>query len=216
MSSVLKELGLDPVVTGTLHASFDLVAAGRSARAAFRSASGSLTASLWGGSIGTARLDLAGLGVPRWLLGRKRPSGRANIVCAIVPLKLKNGRATSGSIVIETDDVQVVGHGAIDFRNDTIELIFQPQPKRKDLINIVTPFAIKGKLSSPKIEIQKGGVPIRAVEEVVALPLNLLGLIVKGRQRNVTTKGRQQTKHKPCQIIQHKKAKPKSRHRRSR
>jgi len=47
-------------------------------------------------------------------------------------------------------------------------------------------------------------------------PVNLLGLIVKGRQRNVTTKGRQQTKHKPCQIIQHKKAEPKSRHRRSR
>ena len=203
MTSVLKELDLDPVVTGTLNASFDLVAAGRSARAALRSVNGSLTASLWGGGIGTSLIDLAGLSVPRWLFGRTGPSGRANIVCAIVPLKLKNGRATSGSIVIETDDVQVVGHGVIDFRDDKIALAFRPQPKRKDLINIVTPFAINGKLSKPTIEIQKGGVAGRAVEEVVALPLNLLGLITKGRQQEVTAKGGQkEEKHKPCQIIQ--------------
>lgn len=65
MSELLKELRAGPLASGSLNASFDLVATGDSMDALFRSASGNLTASLWRGSIGTGLLDLTGLNFPR-------------------------------------------------------------------------------------------------------------------------------------------------------
>lgn len=125
----------------------------------------------------------------------------------VVPLQLKNGRASTTATVIETENVQVVGNGTINFRRDRIAMNFRPQPKRQNMVRIVTPFSLEGDLSNPAISIPRGKVAGRVVGEVVTLPFNFLGAIAGSRSR---------AEHKPCQIIQTEKRKPTRKRRRSR
>ncbi len=194
---ILKNLGAPPIVTGSLTTSFTIAGAGSSATSIARTLSGKMSASIRGGSVGTNLIDLSGLNLVTWLT-TKTDKNTVKLVCARMPFSFKNGRGTTGSLVFETDNVQIVGGGAVDFRKDTINLRFQPIPKRKQMVDIVTPFSVIGKVSKPAIKTEQSGAG-RAVAEVITMPFNILGLIVTGGEKK-------QAKHKPCVVPKDAKA----------
>jgi hypothetical protein len=94
--------------------------------------------------------------------------------------------------VLETRNVQVAGVGYIDFRGDQVNLGFKPQALQRQFIKIAQPFAIQGKLGSPKVSLT--GAPVAgAVVGTLASPLKLLATIVQPR---AGTPGRV-----PCKIV---------------
>jgi hypothetical protein len=94
---------------------------------------------------------------------------------------------------METDDVQVVGVGYIDFRQSEVNLRFKPKALRQQFVKIAQPFAIRGPLNHPQFRLT--GAPVAgAVVEVLAFPFNLLDTIVQPGPRDP---GRA-----PCRVIQ--------------
>ena len=193
IGAVLKELKSSYPVSGALQVSYDLTGAGNTIAQIPRSLDGSASVSLRNGWLGTSLLDLAGLSLPAWLLTRTPGGNQANLVCMVAPFGFDKGKATTRGFVMETDNVQVVGVGFIDFRGNEVNLAFKPKALRQQFIKIAQPFAIRGPLSHPQLRLT--GAPVAgAVVEVLAFPFNLLGTIVQPGPRDP---GRA-----PCRIIQ--------------
>lgn len=189
IGSLLREFGSSYPVRGALHASFDITGAGNTMEQIPKSLNGSLSVSLRNGTIGTSLIDLTALSLPRWLM---TSAGRsANIVCLVAPFSFARGRAATHGLVMETNQVQVVGVGYIDFNADVIDLRFRPQALRRQFINVARPFAFQGPLSHPRLTLT--GTTSRAMTEVLAFPFNLLGTIILP---SAGTPGR-----RPCHII---------------
>jgi len=189
IGALLREFGTSYPVRGVLHASYDLAGAGNTMEQIPKSLTGSVSLSLNNGTIGTSLLDLTAISLPQWLM---TSAGRsANIVCLVAPFAISRGRATTHGLVMETNQVQVVGVGYVDFRADTIDLRFRPQALRRQFINVARPFAFQGSLSHPRLAIT--GTTSRAMTEVLAFPFNLLGTIILP---SAGTPGR-----RPCHII---------------
>ncbi|MEP3277528.1 MAG: AsmA-like C-terminal region-containing protein [Stappiaceae bacterium] len=192
LGTLLKELGISAPVTGTFYMSYDGSIVGTTMRSWVRSLNGRITASLWGGRVQGRVLDLTGLNLVTWLFAKHDKSNTAKLVCAVAPLRVKNGVAHGKSIVIETDNVQIVGGGSINFKTGALGLSFMPRPKRKQAIDIVTPFSIDGTMQHPKVIAHKGR-GSRAFAEVVSMPINLIGRIFGGGKLV-------NPKQKPCRI----------------
>jgi AsmA family protein len=178
VGKLLSELGAQQIASGSLNAEFDL--SGTAARNAFAgSASGTLTASLWGGSIGTNLIDLTGLDYVSWAFTRQRDSS-TKLTCAIFPLHLKRGTASASRIVVETENVMIVGKGTINLARDRVHLDFEPIPKNRNTLSVATPFTVSGSLRRPEVEIDKQAKGRRIATEFVGLPFNFLANLMRG------------------------------------
>lgn len=175
---LMAELGVKVPISSTVYASLDLTATMGTAADLLRSMSGKLTASLWGGYLPDRMIELSGLSAFTWLVSGTSDS-RAKLVCAKLPLQFKSGRAASRSLVVETANVQIVGGGNVDLRAGTLDLAFVPRAKKKQLVQIVSPFELKGQIAAPELIVKEAGAG-RAVGEVLSLPLNLLGHVFQG------------------------------------
>ena len=117
----------------------------------------------------------------RWMF--TAGAGGAKLVCADVTLDFNDGLARAKPIVIETDNVQVVGGGSIDLPADSIALRFNTRPKRHELVNVATPFSVVGKLSKPVVKIDAGVIVGRVLGESLTAPFNVLGLLLPRRAK---------------------------------
>ncbi|WP_428673808.1 AsmA-like C-terminal region-containing protein [Roseibium sp.] len=178
LARLLKELGITSPVTSTVYSSFDINAGTTSSAGFLKTMSGRVTTSLWGGNIPTEMIDLAGLNLVSWLFPPEdKQSGK--FVCAVLPFSFKNGVASGKAIIIETGNVQLIGEGSVDFRDETLDLKFAPRPKRRQAVDVISPFEVKGQLGKPEV------VPIhaaagRALGEIISLPFNLTSRIFGG------------------------------------
>jgi hypothetical protein len=189
MGSLLTSLELTPLVTGNLDSTFDLSILVNDRKSIFGSLNGKLEASIWGGGLGNRLIDLGGQNAVRWMFSG---NGEARLVCAVVALDFSNGRGTARPIVVETDNVQAVGAGEIDLAADSIALSFSTRPKRRELIDVATPFSVKGKLTEPVVEVAPGVKAERVTKETLTLPFNVLGLLLP--------RGQSKEKHRPCVV----------------
>lgn len=119
-------------------------------------------------------------------------SGDTRLTCADTSLAFKQGVGKIEKLVIETENVQLVGGGAINLKDERINIAFQPRPIHKKILEMASPFVVAGPLSSPKISLKPGGAGSRAVAETVTLPLHLLGALLGS--------GTAKADRKPCVV----------------
>ena len=175
MGSLLASLEIRPLLTGALNSAFDLSVLIDERTAISRSLNGNFEASIWGGVLNSRVIDLGGQNIVRWIFSG---GGEAKLVCAVVVLDFSDGDGKAKSIVIETDNVQVVGAGRIALAADFISLNFSTRPKRRELIDVATPFSVSGTLMEPVVKIAPGVKAGRVAQEALTLPLNVLGLLL--------------------------------------
>lgn len=151
--NILRSAGVAIPASGTLRANFDVIGQRSSLDAFLDTMTGAATVSMTNAKIGTSVLELAGLGVFPWLFSKELKQGYTDIVCIVAPLHIKNGRVASKATVIETQRVQIVVNGAVDFHQDTINLLAKPRPLGRPLTRGAWPFSITGPLSKPVVGI---------------------------------------------------------------
>lgn len=178
LGALFSVLDIDLPVQGIFEADFDVASSATSTKAAIGDAKGDLYMRIVDGVIGNRLIDLTGLVLPSWLLAPSARTGTSRIECLHAKLDFVPGRATLQSAVVQTDDVIVNATGVIDFRSDTMNIEATPRALRPNLVPIVSPFAIRGSLQSPKVVLEGGGAIARGVGEVLALPFNTLGTLL--------------------------------------
>ncbi|MCC6870614.1 MAG: AsmA family protein [Burkholderiales bacterium] len=82
------------------------------------------------------------------------------LACAVVNLPIANGVARSDrSLALETTKVGVAASGILDFRNETLDLVFAPQVRKGislDVAGLTGLVRLTGPLASPRVTVDVG------------------------------------------------------------
>ena len=151
-----------PPISGSLRGSVELTSSGESTAAWLANASGSLAATLSGGTI-SSKLD-AQLGLDAVKMLRTLISGDAALPlpCAALRLDLRGGRARVLGLVLESSNTRVSGTGSIDLRSgNAIDIVLTPSPLQPGLFDLRRSIRLTGPL---------GKVQRSLVERPVKLP----------------------------------------------
>lgn len=178
VAALLDQFEAEPLLSGKLHARFELDAQADTAKAIAAQLSGSLEVALTEGVLGTRLIDLAGQDLISWLFSGGA-NGVARLTCAVSGVAFEQGIGTFRSLTLATENVQLTGRGSLNLGTETLDIGFQPHPLHEHLVNVVTPFKVEGPLSSPEVtEITAGDIAGRAALETVTLPLRPLDLLI--------------------------------------
>ena len=89
---------------------------------------------------------------------RVDPASASRINCGIGHFTLTDGVLTDRGILLDTTRVRVRGTGRVDFRDESIAMRLQPQPKQAQFFSLATPIEVSGSVTDPKIGVNAGDV----------------------------------------------------------
>jgi hypothetical protein len=157
IGEILDSVGLGIDAYGKVTANFDVSGDTASVKSFLNSAEGNATIRMTNGRVATSLVELAGLGIVKWLFSEELQQGYTDIVCINAPIRLSGGGASSSAIVAETKSVQLVIEGNANWRNDTIAVRAEPRPVGRPLARSAFPFEVHGQLSKPDFKLNIGG-----------------------------------------------------------
>jgi AsmA family protein len=157
LENLIGRGGADPPLEGGLYGRAQLSGVGDSVRGAAASANGVVTAVIPRGEIRQALAELLGIDATKGLfLLIAKNQGETPIRCAVAEFRARGGVLTAQRLVFDTGVVLSVGHGQIDLRNETVNLVLEGKPKKFRLVRIAAPITMKGSLVSPKFGVDIG------------------------------------------------------------
>lgn len=149
--------GAHPLIEGTMEARARLHGPGDSIHKAATAASGSVTIVVPRGAVRKAYAELSGIDVTPGLfelLGKDRSD--TGLRCAVAHFQARSGTLVSEQLMVDTDPVQITGHGSVNLNTEGINFVIQGHPKSLKLIRLRAPILIGGTLAHPHVGIQAG------------------------------------------------------------
>jgi uncharacterized protein involved in outer membrane biogenesis len=147
-----------PISPGQVAARLDLQGQGASLATVLGSASGTVALSMKEGRISNlldARLGLNPAKILRLLIAGDRSIA---INSADVTIDFEKGTGTSKNISVDTEQTRVVGTGSISLRDETIDLLLTPHPKKPGLFSMrSSAIHIEGTFKHPQVAVVKIG-----------------------------------------------------------
>lgn len=142
-------LGEKPAVTGTADLRVDAAGAGTSVRQFMAGLDGTLRLVSEKGHIESALLNIASADVMS-ALPLVDSKGDKDLRCAVADFQIVKGIANAKALVAETGGLSVVGVGAINLRDETLNLVIEPRAKKTSLLSAaLVPVAVRGTLAKP-------------------------------------------------------------------
>lgn len=163
LAAVLAALGKPRELSGgKTDVDVDLALRGGSPRAWAASASGQLRMVIGPATLASQALDLESvLDTLTAAINPFREREPTALLCAVVRLPLANGVARiDRSIAMETQRVGVAASGTLDFRNETLDLKFQPKARSGipiDIPNLAGLVHIRGPFAAPQVRVDATG-----------------------------------------------------------
>ena len=109
------------------------------------------------GRMRAAFAELMGINVLAGLF-KLDDASTAEIRCAVADFTVSGGTATARTFVIDTTPVVAKGSGTIDLGAETMDLRIDGETKEARLVRLWAPIIIRGPLTSPKIDVDRGAV----------------------------------------------------------
>jgi uncharacterized protein involved in outer membrane biogenesis len=178
LGDFLSQTEVEAPLDGELDLLIDLTASGQSPRALASSLEGEFDLAIERGRVLTSLLRLSTTNPVSWLFTEQVRKGYSDIDCLILRFDIQDGVAESQTLLLDSATGWALGKGRIDLRKEMIDIEISPQAKEKRLVEMSTPFAIKGPLANPSVEVSAGGTIARTVGEVLLSPINLLGSLL--------------------------------------
>jgi uncharacterized protein involved in outer membrane biogenesis len=151
---LLKQAGFAETVAGTLDITLRLAGKGRTLHEILGDANGQLIIVGQGGRFGSRRLDLWGSDLVTTMLS---PSWHREDVtdlnCLVARVDIEDGVASSDSLLVDTRRITIGAAGTLDFKNENLNLVFAPRPKRISLVSLTNPVRVTGTLVAPEVAV---------------------------------------------------------------
>lgn len=77
---------------------------------------------------------------------------QTNLNCVVGRFDMTDGRLSSDSLLIDTEEITIAGTGAISLTTEEMDFVLMPDPKNISLISLATPVKIRGTLGRPHVE----------------------------------------------------------------
>lgn len=170
---LLAGLGQDKIVEAPLEVKAGFVGEGNSVAGIMSRLNGKLVAILEKGKIDNQYVDVAGgelgtvLGNIVFPTSKSKP--HTNLNCMVIGFIVAGGKAKSNVILLNTENMVVLGDGKVNLGTEELDLVMHPSPK-KGLTNEATgglasvslgelskPFKLTGTLANPRVGIDEVG-----------------------------------------------------------
>ena len=129
---------------GKFSGQFNLTGRGNSVAQMLGSASGDVAILMGKGEISNILLEFMGLDGGEVIKFLVRGDKTVQLRCAAAAFDVKQGLMTSRAIVLDTSDTVITGQGQISLANETLDLLFKPQPKDVSVLSLRSPLRIGG------------------------------------------------------------------------
>jgi hypothetical protein len=128
-----------------------LSGSGQSFRDLMATASGNTFLIMSGGEISELLVELAGLNVARALGVVVRGDKPIPIRCALVDLQGKDGQMGVQTLVFDTANSVVSGEGKIDLRDEKLDIVLTPVPKKFSPVSLRSFLRVNGSLNNVSV-----------------------------------------------------------------
>ncbi|SDZ10507.1 AsmA family protein [Pseudomonas sp. NFIX28] len=150
----LKQLfpTFEPMKTsfGELNGDADIAGRGNSVAALLGSANGELKMLINDGAISRGLMEIAGLNVGNYLIGRIFGDKEVKINCAAADFGIKTGLATTRLFVFDTENAIVYIDGTANMASEQLDLTISPESKGLRLFSLRSPLYVQGKFIKPE------------------------------------------------------------------
>ncbi|PIJ50753.1 hypothetical protein BL250_09475 [Erwinia sp. OLTSP20] len=172
MQSSLGQLNGDATLSGRGNSVADLLA----------TSNGDLKLLMNSGVISRSLMEIAGLNVGNYLVGKLFGDDQVRINCAATYLNLKNGLATPRLFVFDTENAVINVTGNTNFANERMDLTIDPKSKGVRIVTLRSPLYLRGTFKNPDAGVKPGpliarGAAAVALGAVVAPAAALLALV---------------------------------------
>ena len=142
----------EPPLAGLLLGRFVVRGRGRSVHAVAASADGTVTTAIPHGQVRAAFAELTGINVARGFgLLLTKNQQKNDIRCAVADFNSTNGVVAAQNIVVDTQNLRIIGKGSIDLRTERLHLSVDGEPKKLRLVTLQSPIIIHGTLRKPTV-----------------------------------------------------------------
>ena len=149
----LKQLfpTFEPMKTsfGELNGDADINGRGNSVAKLLGSANGNLKMLINDGAISRELMELAGLNVGNYVVGKIFGDKEVKINCAAADFDIKTGLATTRLFVFDTENAIIYIDGTANMATEQLDLTVTPESKGWRLISLRSPLYVRGKFIKP-------------------------------------------------------------------
>jgi uncharacterized protein involved in outer membrane biogenesis len=172
MRSSMGQLNGDAQFTGT----------GNSVAALLGSSNGELRILMNDGVISRNLMEIAGLNVGNYVVGKLFGDDQVKINCAAADLGVRNGLATPKVFVFDTENAVIKIDGTTNFATERLDLSINPDSKGVRIVTLRSPLYVRGTFKHPDAGVKPGpliarGAAAVALGAVLAPAAALLALI---------------------------------------
>jgi uncharacterized protein involved in outer membrane biogenesis len=182
----LKQLfpTFEPMKTsfGELNGDADITGRGNSVAKLLGTANGNLKMLINDGAISRELMELAGLNVGNYVVGKIFGDKEVKINCAAADFDIKTGLATTRLFVFDTENAIVYIDGTADMATEQLDLTITPESKGWRVISLRSPLYVRGKFIKPDagvkaVPLMLRGAGMVALGVIAAPAAGLLALI---------------------------------------
>lgn len=174
----------DAGTTASVRGRLQLVGNGDTVQKSLATANGRIALVVPTGQLWVRNIELAELDLQNFLTAMigKRLKDKRQINCGIVAFTVKNGRAVSDPILIDTDKAVFRGRGGFSFADESLAMSLEADSKQFSLFSGQSPIAINGYFADPSINpisaelLARGGAALAL--GIVAAPLAAVAAFV--------------------------------------
>lgn len=172
MQSALGQMNGDATLSGRGNSVADLLA----------TSNGELKLLMNDGLISRSLMEIVGLNVGNYVVGKLFGDDEVKINCAAANLQVNNGLASSRLFIFDTENAIINIAGTTNFANERLDLSINPDSKGIRIITLRSPLYVRGTFKNPDAGVKAGpliarGAAAVALGAVVAPAAALLALI---------------------------------------
>ncbi|MFV3325425.1 AsmA family protein [Pseudomonas sp. NY15372] len=139
---------------GELNGDADLSGRGNSVAALLGTSNGDLSLLINDGAISRSLMEIAGLNVGNYVLGKLFGDEEVKINCAAADVGIKDGLATTRLFVFDTENAIIYVNGTANFASEQLDLKITPESKGVRLFSLRSPLYVRGTFANPRAGVQ--------------------------------------------------------------
>ena len=167
----LKQLfpTFEPMKTsfGELNGDADIGGRGNSIAALLGSANGDLKMLVNDGAISRGLMEIAGLNVGNYVVGRLFGDKDVKINCAASDMGIKDGLLSTRLFVFDTENAIIYIDGTANFKTEQLDLAIKPESKGFRVFSLRSPLYVRGPFAKPSAGVQTGPLLLRGAGMVL-------------------------------------------------
>ncbi len=182
----LKELfpTFEPMRTsfGALNGDVDLSGTGNSVAALLGTSNGDVRMLINDGAVSRELMELAGLNVGNYVVGKLFGDKDVRINCAAADMGVKDGLLTTRLVVFDTENALIHVDGTANFKTEQLDMTIDPQSKGVRIISLRSPLYVRGTFKKPDagvktVPLLARGAGMLALGAIVAPVAGLVALV---------------------------------------